>query len=71
MIAVEFRSVCTAKCGWCQKEKEVFAVAFADESFVGNLCWVDLRGALRMKAGGVNAPNAAVMSNGPAVAAQK
>lgn len=71
MIQVQFDSVSRGICGWCQREKEVFSCSFADKSFIGNLCWVDLRRALRMKAGNVDAPKAPVMSNGPAVAAQK
>lgn len=71
MITVEFRSICTARCGWCQKEKEIFSVAFADDSFVGNLCWTDLRRALQMKVGVVGTPKAPASNSGPPILTPK
>ncbi len=38
-----------AECIWCQKEKEGVEVATDDRSFVGFLCFTDLKRMLRLK----------------------
>ena len=39
----------TGTCIWCSKEKEGVEVATDDRSFVGFLCFTDLRRMLRLK----------------------
>ena len=39
----------TRECIWCQREKEGVEVATEDRSFLGFLCFSDLRRMLRLK----------------------
>ena len=40
-------------CIFCNKEKEGIDIAFEDGSFVGFLCFVDFKRAMKMRSGGV------------------
>ena len=49
---VTIRSYGSAECIWCSKEKEGVDVETADRSFVGFLCFPDLKRMLRLKSHG-------------------
>jgi hypothetical protein len=51
MISVTFKGIGQEECCWCQKDKDVFLVAFSDNSFAGPMCWNDLKRAIRLKVG--------------------
>ena len=54
MLQIGFRSLAPGTCAWCQKERPVFTVEFADQSFVGQMCKHDLLRAISMKLGNAN-----------------
>ena len=49
---VTIKSFGTRECIWCSKEKEGVEVATEDHSFVGWLCFADLKRMLRLKSAG-------------------
>ena len=51
-IDLRIESIAPGTCTWCGKEKDtVVSFSFADRSFIGTMCWNDLKRALTMKAG--------------------
>ena len=51
---VTIKSYGTRECIWCGREKEGVEVATEDRSFVGFLCFADLKRMLRLKSAGAN-----------------
>ena len=61
---VTIRSYGQSTCIWCTKEKEGVDVTTEDSSFVGFLCFPDLKRMLRLKSTGSAKANGEAKQNG-------